>query len=428
MPTCSVCSHVYETGTTCPRCGAPAPDAPASAPAFGAFDFGSPAQPTPAPGLADDLTVLRPVTPPIATIPAPEPDLPNMPARAYYPNEPAGLAACPSCGAANTPGATYCVQCGSPLSATAPAMPGAAFGAPAAKTADGSTTTWIVLASVTAVVICAYDIFIAPRLGDAFSSVDISYKLGMIVYWLIFFVIEGAIFAATIAMAPAERRQKSRAFACLGGALALGLLGYIFLWVASLPTFTEIVFALSNTAPAATWLILRNRKGLSYLMLIVPLATNLISYFAPVGGSLPSWVWVVIWMLSIVAACWLAAIPGFGAPTTTSQYGSVAPASGTPAAYNSQQAAYGAQPGYPLPASAQTNGFAIAALILGLLGGSILAVIFGHVARGQIRRTGEQGSGLALAGLILGYIGLAAVLVMLIALFALGVWASQYSG
>ncbi len=30
-------------------------------------------------------------------------------------------------------------------------------------------------------------------------------------------------------------------------------------------------------------------------------------------------------------------------------------------------------------------------------------MVLGHVARGQIRRTGEGGSGLAMAGLILGY-------------------------
>jgi len=36
-----------------------------------------------------------------------------------------------------------------------------------------------------------------------------------------------------------------------------------------------------------------------------------------------------------------------------------------------------------------------------------VAVVTGHIARRQIRRTGEQGAGFALAGLILGYIGLA---------------------
>jgi hypothetical protein len=33
-------------------------------------------------------------------------------------------------------------------------------------------------------------------------------------------------------------------------------------------------------------------------------------------------------------------------------------------------------------------------------------VILGHIARRQIRETGENGDGMALAGLILGYVGI----------------------
>lgn len=38
--------------------------------------------------------------------------------------------------------------------------------------------------------------------------------------------------------------------------------------------------------------------------------------------------------------------------------------------------------------------------------GAIVAIITGHMARGQIRRSGEDGRGLALAGLALGYLNL----------------------
>jgi|TARA_B100001964_G_scaffold188861_1_gene210311 hypothetical protein len=43
----------------------------------------------------------------------------------------------------------------------------------------------------------------------------------------------------------------------------------------------------------------------------------------------------------------------------------------------------------------------------GILIPSILAVVFGHIAKGEIRASGGQqgGDGMALAGLILGYIG-----------------------
>ena len=62
------------------------------------------------------------------------------------------------------------------------------------------------------------------------------------------------------------------------------------------------------------------------------------------------------------------------------------------------------------------NGKAIASLVCGCVGviccnifiPSILAVIFGHIAKGEIRASGGQqgGDGMALAGLILGYVGL----------------------
>jgi hypothetical protein len=70
-------------------------------------------------------------------------------------------------------------------------------------------------------------------------------------------------------------------------------------------------------------------------------------------------------------------------------------------------------PAAPPPAAvtpvATTNGFAIASLACGLAQfvfgplTTIPAIVFGHMARSQIRRTGEQGSGLALGGLVLGW-------------------------
>jgi Domain of unknown function (DUF4190)/Domain of unknown function (DUF1707) len=71
---------------------------------------------------------------------------------------------------------------------------------------------------------------------------------------------------------------------------------------------------------------------------------------------------------------------------------------------------YGPMP-YPVPVR-PTNQLAIAALVCGcaqvffwILTG-IPAVILGHIARRQIRETGENGDGMALAGLILGYVGI----------------------
>jgi hypothetical protein len=68
----------------------------------------------------------------------------------------------------------------------------------------------------------------------------------------------------------------------------------------------------------------------------------------------------------------------------------------------------------------------VASLVLGLVGTSVLAVIFGHVARRSIRRSygRETGAGMALAGLILGYIEIVAIAAVIV--FALVVY-STYS-
>jgi hypothetical protein len=47
---------------------------------------------------------------------------------------------------------------------------------------------------------------------------------------------------------------------------------------------------------------------------------------------------------------------------------------------------------------------------------SLVAVITGHMALGQIKRTGEKGRGLALAGLIIGYVGIVGGIISIIVL------------
>jgi hypothetical protein len=80
---------------------------------------------------------------------------------------------------------------------------------------------------------------------------------------------------------------------------------------------------------------------------------------------------------------------------------------------------------------ARTNGFAVASLVCGLAQfgvgpvATILAIVFGYVARGQIRRTGQQGAGLALAGLILGW---AAVILGVILIAGLAVVSTRMHG
>jgi hypothetical protein len=68
----------------------------------------------------------------------------------------------------------------------------------------------------------------------------------------------------------------------------------------------------------------------------------------------------------------------------------------------------------------RTSGLAVASMVLGILWifyiGSILAVIFGHIA---ISQTGKnpalRGRGMAIAGLVLGYIGIAILALSILA-------------
>jgi hypothetical protein len=97
-------------------------------------------------------------------------------------------------------------------------------------------------------------------------------------------------------------------------------------------------------------------------------------------------------------------------------------------------------PGHSLRQSPvrRTNGYAIASMVLGIVWvygvGSVLALIFGYMAKREIRESndGQGGSGMATAGIILGWIGVGSMVIIAIAIiivaattsdpYALGSW------
>jgi hypothetical protein len=66
----------------------------------------------------------------------------------------------------------------------------------------------------------------------------------------------------------------------------------------------------------------------------------------------------------------------------------------------------------PMMPAQPTSGLAIGSMVCGIaeiftLGfAAIPAIILGHIARAQIKRTGERGDGMAIAGLVLGYLSI----------------------
>ncbi len=108
------------------------------------------------------------------------------------------------------------------------------------------------------------------------------------------------------------------------------------------------------------------------------------------------------------------------------------PQQSAPTAGWTQQPGYGQPPvAYvPYPVPQRTNGLAMASMItsiasFALCGGlpGIVGAILGHVARRQVRVTGEQGDGMALAGIIVGWAAFAISLTLICAYIAFVIFA-----
>jgi hypothetical protein len=116
--------------------------------------------------------------------------------------------------------------------------------------------------------------------------------------------------------------------------------------------------------------------------------------------------------------------PGYGPPAgypPPPGYPAPAPGYGPPPGYAGPPPGYpGGAPGWPPYgyAPSPTNGLAIASLVLGIVGwpfcgiGSVIAIVLGFAARGQIKNSGgrQGGAGIATAGIVLGFIGCAFLL------------------
>ncbi|MHB2021740.1 MAG: DUF4190 domain-containing protein [Mycobacteriales bacterium] len=103
--------------------------------------------------------------------------------------------------------------------------------------------------------------------------------------------------------------------------------------------------------------------------------------------------------------------PAGDSPYRNDVYGptSTGPDYGLPAAGQANRLRW--RMGPPGPRSGRLNVLAVLSLVCAFLFWP-LGIVFGHLARRQIRRTGERGAGVALTGLIISYLCLAAAILV----------------
>ena len=104
------------------------------------------------------------------------------------------------------------------------------------------------------------------------------------------------------------------------------------------------------------------------------------------------------------------AYPSYPAPDAPAAPDGQAPAYAEAPAYG-QPPAYGQNPYGQQNAQDKYNVLAIISLVSAFFI-SLVAVITGHMAMSQIKKTGEKGYGLALWGLILGYLGIVVYIII----------------
>lgn len=121
----------------------------------------------------------------------------------------------------------------------------------------------------------------------------------------------------------------------------------------------------------------------------------------------------LIWGVITLAVLLALAVPGTMGAIKVSQANAAARTGQSPQVVTPIGSTPDGQPIYAQSGGSGTNALAIATIITAFVF-PIAAIILGHIARAQVRRTGQDGAGLALAGLIISYIQVVIGVVVLI--------------
>jgi hypothetical protein len=195
---------------------------------------------------------------------------------------------------------------------------------------------------------------------------------------------------------PQELEQQARPFLVLAGLAALGA------GIVGGTLFGVVLLVNASVLYVIGWLRLRGRDPrLTLVALATPILYGLGATVCAVLASPPARRLLVspgsgLWpSLALAAALMLGVLPVCVPVLVASLFSRP-----DPSALGLHE-----DPVNSLAPAPELNAFAVASLVLAVTGGSVLAVVFGHLARSQMRRTKETGGGLAAAGLVLGYLG-----------------------
>lgn len=356
------------------------------------------------------------------------------------------LVLCPSCGAENL-GTRFCESCGTPAPALAPVEPttvgvsalatppegavrdrGALFGV-ALRTLAVGPVAIVFLPAVTGSILALLGGFRSYWYDGGFTAAGTyAFSEALALAWPLTLIL--AILTATAGVVAALTSDKTTGAKV--GAIALAVIG------TALIALGTAGWTVGGAALASAWIVLAGLRGWSYYTLLIPVVTGFIANFAIFAANTHILVGALV--MGLLAAATVAGVVVLGRSLSAAHARQPPKPPPAPRPVAAPEPGYatgqvvqvqlaegqivpvatgvvaGYAPGYIVPQQ-RTNGFAIAALVLGLLSGTILPIIFGHVALSQIRRTGERGAGMATVGLVFGYLWTAVLTIYLIWVF-----------
>jgi hypothetical protein len=312
---------------------------------------------------------------------------------------------CGNCGAPDL-GTRFCESCGAQIARAQTLLTGIAPTQPEVRGVPLRLFLAGVIGSAPASILLTYFEY---NIGGAAGT----YLLNGLVVAFDLLSLAGVLFAGRVSAAKSGAKLASFLLVLVAPVLDLVVLVAIRTGTYNYATYTltHPVFLLLPVITVLAWLLISALQARAYLSLLISGGVGLIVAFLDnqAGGVVATVLVSVAVVIAVLVAPRM--VQGRAAQRAgASVYAAGSSATPTPSGRAGSSDVAFAVMGRPT----STNGFAVSALIFGLLGGTVLPIVFGHVALAQIGRTGERGRGMAIAGLILGYLSVAVVLVIVI--------------